>query len=177
MRDKDKSQYPFPALGLFLLLSIVLHIIIFISYYLLRNSIPITASRLPTLVVEFNLTPKTISESPSQEPGNTVPTSDQQADSWQKGIEAARSLMQQHGFFESLETERNSIPNHRADLLLPESRVSELTIETYHQLENGEMDIIFRYPSGKIICVRARQASQLDAFDLGSWQVLVAGCN
>lgn len=85
--------------------------------------------------------------------------------------------MQQPGFFESLQERLTQIPNYRADLLGPESPVTALTIDTYRQLENGEMDIVFRYPSGKKVCIRARSPNHMDPFDMGSWQVLVAGCN
>ena len=68
------------------------------------------------------------------------------------------------------------IPNYRADLFEAEPAVSELTIDTFRQLENGEMTIVFRYPSGKKICVRARQADRMDPFDLGAWLVETTGC-
>ena len=92
-------------------------------------------------------------------------------------MDSLQKIMQSPGFFEQFKKQDNQIPNYRADLFDSEPQVTELTIDTYRRLQNGEMDIVFRYPSGKKICVRAREPNPMDPFDFGSWEVLATGCH
>lgn len=188
MTINDNKPYHAPRLGPFLLVSVLLHALGGISYYLLR---PPTSTKpsLPRLSLEFISTQSETDQTQQkilQRPAPTTSTehnksdtagpTQQKSDSWQVGIETVRALMQQPGFFDQLKDKQVMIPNYRADLFEAEPAVSELTIDTFRQLENGEMTIVFRYPSGKKICVRARQADRMDPFDLGAWLVETTGC-
>jgi hypothetical protein len=189
MRVNDYQTDRPPALGPFLLVSVLLHGILLIGYHMLRSPMatPPAASILSIRLSPMSATPQLAGPKDSQSKPSAR-TSEQHKydppegkksdpDAWQQGMEGLQKLMQQPGFFDKFREKDSSIPNYRPDLFGSEERVTELTIDTYRRLATGEMDIVFRYPSGKKICVRAREPNPMDPFDFGSWEVLVAGCH
>ena len=189
MSEKYHHADRFLALGPFLLVSVLLHGFLLIGYDKWRG----TATKLPTPVpLSIRLGPLPAIPQPARakdiEPkappsaGPQHKTDHETAqkpgtDAWQQGMESLQKIMQAPGFFEQFKDQDSVIPNYRPDLFDSAPQVTELTIDTYRRLQNGELDIVFRYPSGKKICVRAREPNPMDPFDFGSWEVLVAGCH
>ena len=189
MSQHDRHAVRSSTLGPFLLVSVLLHGFLLIGYYKWRS--PATLMTIPApLTIRLSPLPATPQSTRSSDSKPTTPPSagpqhetghetspTPASDAWQQGMQSLQKLMQTPEFFEQFKQQDSLIPNYRPDLLESAPQVTELTIETYRRLQNGEMDIVFRYPSGKKICVRAREPNPMDPFDFGSWEVLVAGCH
>ena len=98
-------------------------------------------------------------------------------DLWNKGINVLQQLMQQPEFLYQLYENENNPIKEKRNLFEQQKLANRTTIESFNNLSTGEIGVTFRYPSGKTICARIRQPNPLDNFDIGSWVVLLNGCN
>ena len=117
------------------------------------------------------------SESQSSDKKNNTSANAVKNDLWNKGINVLQQLMQQPEFLDQLYENENNPVKEKRNLFEQQKLVNRTTIESFKNLATGEIGVTFRYPSGKTICARIRQPNPLDNFDIGSWVVLLNGCN
>ena len=189
MTSENDTVYRPPNLTLFLLVSFILHsifILVFNYFYTRTPEAEISTAILsvvlqaPTAITKKNDVAESIKSSTTDTqkkiPNEQIPTSKETKDAWQKGMETVRKIIQQPGFLDKLLENKSSIPNYREDLFDTKKTVTQTTIESYNNLTSGEIYVVFRYPSGKVICARAREPDPFDNFDTGSWVIEINGC-
>jgi len=168
----------------FLLVSLILHVILIsiINYLFSRTELNdespdnLTINLKITQVLSSSNKQYLSNHPPSSEQMN-IPSKGQKGELWNKGIEALRKLMLQPEFLEQLYEKENFPTEQKSNLFDQKRLVTQTTIESFKNLASGEVGVTFRYPSGKTICARIRQPNPLDSFDIGSWLVLLNGCN
>ncbi len=189
MNKSVYSTYKYHHIKVFLVFSFAIHII-FISFIAYFNKIsPDLNSPGSRFIVKLQALKNITNLSTSVKPVNPSTSSTQidtrkvitsklkpGDDMWLKGIEMVREIIQTPGYLESLIESRSSIPNYRDDLFDTNKTVTQTTIESYNEHSTGEIYIVFRYPSGKIICARVKEPDPFDPFDQGSWNIVVNGC-
>ncbi len=119
----------------------------------------------------------TTPQADTKKPLQTFTEPEDKTDLWNKSMAMAHELMLQPDFREKYLDKPSLIPNHRENLLGSGTEVSEVAIESFKDLNTDEVMVVFRYPDGSVICARARRPDPLNDFDMGSWTVVMTGCN
>lgn len=187
MKAVSRTNYSLSRLGLFALVSLIIHafFLIFLDFSSDEPSSPDLKGPLVVTLKSLNNKKKQL-KPPSPEIKTTksesitsspLPLKKNEKTLQQQSIETLNKLSKKPGFFDQFNNKNSSIPNHRENLLEKNGSVNEVTIESYQNMSTGSYEIVFRYPSGEVICVDMTDPDPTDPFNEGSWMVKTYGCN
>lgn len=94
---------------------------------------------------------------------------------WQQSKQAVQTLIEEERYLDIFKRQQPSTANRLPGLFDQTDAVTTSTMESF-RYPDGDIGVVFRYPSGKVICVKASEADPLDSFSFGTWRILLTGC-